>query len=250
MYVRAPPPCRPASTTHLWKTFARQHIQRTWTQLGRCTTLRSAADESKNQVRATDSGGPVIKGEAMRASIALRFTGWALLLVGVALWAAPAEIAMALGTPGPMPANGASDPGAMVFWRQLTFIRMFSTAAFAVGAIWCLVPEPFDAATADVVPQSARRRVCVDVPDGPGAADGYLGRANRLGACRHAWRYCARVPRGPSGQRSGPASGDAAARASGAHLCRIHGSGRDCGPRHRKSGTTSAPRCSGVSGAL
>ena len=73
----------------------------------------------------------------MGASIALRFTGWALLVVGVALVAAPGEIAVALGTSGPMPANGATDPVAMAFWRQLTFMRMFSAAAFAVGAI-CL----------------------------------------------------------------------------------------------------------------
>ena len=73
----------------------------------------------------------------MTASIALRFTGWVLLLAGVALLAAPGDIAVALGTPGPMPANAASDPAAMVFWRQLTFIRMFGTAAFGLGAI-CL----------------------------------------------------------------------------------------------------------------
>jgi hypothetical protein len=42
---------------------------------------------------------------------------------------------VALGTPGPMPANGASDPLAMEFWRQLTFIRMFSAAMIGVGAI-------------------------------------------------------------------------------------------------------------------
>jgi len=73
----------------------------------------------------------------MRASMTLRFTGWALLLIGVALVAVPGEIAVALGTSGPMPAHGASDPLAMAFWRQLTFTRMFSAAALAVGAI-CL----------------------------------------------------------------------------------------------------------------
>jgi hypothetical protein len=36
-----------------------------------------------------------------------------------------------------MPANVASDPAAMVFWRQLTFIRMFGTSAIGLGAI-CL----------------------------------------------------------------------------------------------------------------
>jgi hypothetical protein len=73
----------------------------------------------------------------MKASSALRLAGWALLVLGIALAVAPGEIAVALGTSGPMPANGASDPVAMVFWRQLTFIRMFSAAAVAVGAI-CL----------------------------------------------------------------------------------------------------------------
>jgi len=73
----------------------------------------------------------------MRASIALRFTGLALLLVGVVLVVAPGQIAVALGTQGPMPANGAHDSAAMEFWRQLTFIRMFSAASIAVGAI-CL----------------------------------------------------------------------------------------------------------------
>ena len=73
----------------------------------------------------------------MGASSAIRFTGWALLLIGVALVAAPGEIAVALGTSGPMPTDGASDPVAMAFWRQLTFMRMFSAAALAVGAI-CL----------------------------------------------------------------------------------------------------------------
>ena len=73
----------------------------------------------------------------MATSIVLRFTGWVLLLAGVALLAVPGDVAVALGTPGPMPANGASDPAAMVFWRQLTFIRMFGTAAIGLGAI-CL----------------------------------------------------------------------------------------------------------------
>lgn len=75
----------------------------------------------------------------MLSSIVLRLTGWVLLIGGVALLAAPGEIAVALGTPGPMPVNGASDPLAMTFWRQLTFIRMFGTAAIGLGAIclWC-----------------------------------------------------------------------------------------------------------------
>ena len=73
------------------------------------------------------------------ASIVLRFTGWAFVLTGVALLVATGDIAVALGTPGPMPASGASDPIAMIFWRQLTFIRMFGTAAIGLGAIclWC-----------------------------------------------------------------------------------------------------------------
>ena len=73
------------------------------------------------------------------SSMALRFSGWVLLLGGVILLAAPGEIAVALGTSGPVPANGASDPVAMTFWRQLTFIRMFGTAALGLGAIclWC-----------------------------------------------------------------------------------------------------------------
>ena len=73
----------------------------------------------------------------MKASIAFRLAGWALLVLGIALMVAPGEIAVALGTSGPMPANGASDHVAMVFWRQLAFMRMFSAAAVAVGAI-CL----------------------------------------------------------------------------------------------------------------
>ena len=73
------------------------------------------------------------------AAIVLRFTGWAFVLTGVALLVATGDIAVALGTPGPMPANGASDHIAMTFWRQLTFIRMFGTAAIGLGAIclWC-----------------------------------------------------------------------------------------------------------------
>ena len=37
------------------------------------------------------------------------------------------------------PADGANDPIAMTFWRQLTFIRMFGTASIGLGAIclWC-----------------------------------------------------------------------------------------------------------------
>jgi hypothetical protein len=72
-------------------------------------------------------------------SIVLRFTGWAFVLTGVALLVATGDIAVALGTPGPMPASGASDVIAMTFWRQLTFIRMFGTAAIGLGAIclWC-----------------------------------------------------------------------------------------------------------------
>ena len=73
------------------------------------------------------------------SSIALRLTGWVLVLGGVVLLLAPGDIAVALGTPGPMPANGASDPAAMTFWRQLAFIRMFGTAAIGLGAVclWC-----------------------------------------------------------------------------------------------------------------
>ena len=73
------------------------------------------------------------------APIVLRFTGWAFVLAGVVLLVATGNIAVALGTPGPMPANGASDPMAMTFWRQLAFIRMFGSAAIGLGAIclWC-----------------------------------------------------------------------------------------------------------------
>jgi hypothetical protein len=73
----------------------------------------------------------------MHPSIALRITGSVLLILGVVLVAAPADVAVLLGTSGPAPANGASDPQAMEFWRQLTFIRMFSAAAIGVGAV-CL----------------------------------------------------------------------------------------------------------------
>ena len=75
----------------------------------------------------------------MASTMAVRLTAWVLVLGGLVLLAAPGEIAVALGTPGPMPANGASDPVAMTFWRQLTFIRMFGAAAIGMGAIcfWC-----------------------------------------------------------------------------------------------------------------
>ena len=71
----------------------------------------------------------------MSTSLVLRFTGWMLLIGGMVLLVATGNIAVALGTPGPMPADGASDPAAMTFWRQLTFIRMFGTAAIGLGAI-------------------------------------------------------------------------------------------------------------------
>jgi|RhiMethySRZTD1v2_1073278.scaffolds.fasta_scaffold11157_9 hypothetical protein len=73
----------------------------------------------------------------MMSSIALRFTGWVLVLGGVLSLVATGDVAVALGTPGPMPANGASDAAAMMFWHQLAFIRMFGTAAIGCGAV-CL----------------------------------------------------------------------------------------------------------------
>lgn len=70
----------------------------------------------------------------------LGLVGLTLLILGIILLVATGTIAVALGTPGPLPHSGATDPAAMTYWRQLTFIRMFGTAAIGLGAIcvWCL----------------------------------------------------------------------------------------------------------------
>jgi hypothetical protein len=72
--------------------------------------------------------------------ITLGLVGVTLLTLGVVFLVATGTIAAALGTPEPIPQAGASDAAAMTFWRQLTFIRMFGTAAIGLGAIcvWCI----------------------------------------------------------------------------------------------------------------
>jgi len=73
--------------------------------------------------------------EAMSKATVIHIVGSVLLLGGVVLLVETGNVAVALGTVRPMREGGASDPAAMEFWRQLTFIRMFATASIGFSAI-------------------------------------------------------------------------------------------------------------------
>ena len=71
----------------------------------------------------------------MSKATVIHIVGSVLLLGGVVLLVETGNVAVALGTVRPMREGGASDPAAMEFWRQLTFIRMFATASIGFSAI-------------------------------------------------------------------------------------------------------------------
>ena len=74
----------------------------------------------------------------MSKTIVLYVVGCLLLLSGVVLSVGTGYVAVSLGVESPVPEIGASDPAAMEFFRQLTFIRMFAVAAigFSVICFW------------------------------------------------------------------------------------------------------------------
>ena len=71
----------------------------------------------------------------MSKATVIRVVGCVLLLGGVALLVGTGYVAVSLGVGSPVPEIGASDPAAMEFFRQLTFIRMFAVAAIGFSAI-------------------------------------------------------------------------------------------------------------------
>ena len=71
----------------------------------------------------------------MSKATVIHVVGCVLLPGGVVLLVETGNVAVALGTGGPLPEAGASDPAAMEFWRQLTFIRMFAAASIGFSAI-------------------------------------------------------------------------------------------------------------------
>ncbi len=71
----------------------------------------------------------------MLKTTVIHVVGCVLLLGGVALLVGTGYVAVSLGVGSPVPEIGASDPAAMEFFRQLTFIRMFAVAAIGLSAI-------------------------------------------------------------------------------------------------------------------
>ena len=73
----------------------------------------------------------------MSKATVIHFVGCVLLLGGGVLLVGPVtgNVAISLGIGGSMPEIGASDPAALAFWQQLTFIRMFAVAAIGFSAI-------------------------------------------------------------------------------------------------------------------
>ena len=73
----------------------------------------------------------------MSKTIVIHAVGCVLLLGGVLLLVAPttSNVAVSLGVGGPTPEGDASDPAAVAFWAQLSFIRMFAVAALGFSAI-------------------------------------------------------------------------------------------------------------------
>ena len=73
----------------------------------------------------------------MSKATVIRVVGCVLLLGGAALLVGPVtgNVAVSLGVEGPIPESSPSDPAAMEFWRQLSFIRMFAVAAIGLSAI-------------------------------------------------------------------------------------------------------------------
>ena len=71
----------------------------------------------------------------MSKATVIRVVGCVLLLGGVLLLVRTGNVAVSLGVESPIPEIGASDPAAMEFFRQLTFIRMFAIAAIGFSAI-------------------------------------------------------------------------------------------------------------------
>lgn len=72
----------------------------------------------------------------MSKTIVIHAVGCVLLLGGlVLLGPAIGDVAVSLGIGGPIPEGDASAPGALAFWAQLSFIRMFAVAALGLSAI-------------------------------------------------------------------------------------------------------------------
>ena len=71
----------------------------------------------------------------MSKATVIRVVGCVLLLGGVLLLVRTGNVAVSLGVESPIPEIGASDPAAMEFFRQLTFMRMFAIAAIGFSAI-------------------------------------------------------------------------------------------------------------------
>ena len=71
----------------------------------------------------------------MSKATVIRVVGCVLLLGGAVLLVGTGSVAVSLGIGGLTPEPGASDPAAMGFWGQLTFIRMFAVAAIGFSAI-------------------------------------------------------------------------------------------------------------------
>ena len=71
----------------------------------------------------------------MSKAVVIHVVGSVLLLGGVVLLVKTGDVAVALGTGRPVAEGGGSNPAAMEFWRQLTFIRMFATASIGLSAI-------------------------------------------------------------------------------------------------------------------
>lgn len=71
----------------------------------------------------------------MSKTTVIHVVGCVLLLGGVGLLVGTGYVVVSLGVGGLTPEPGASDPAAMGFWGQLTFIRMFAVAAIGFSAI-------------------------------------------------------------------------------------------------------------------
>ncbi len=76
----------------------------------------------------------------MRPRTVLAVVGSTLCVTGLLLLVSTGAVASTLGAQGGAhAAPGASDPAALAFWYQLTFMRLFGTLAIGFGAIlvWC-----------------------------------------------------------------------------------------------------------------
>ncbi len=71
----------------------------------------------------------------MSKTTVIRVVGCVLLLAGVVLLVGTGNVAVSLGIGGPIPETSPSDPAALEFWQQLSFIRMFAVAAIGLSAI-------------------------------------------------------------------------------------------------------------------